>query len=453
MTFISSLQIENVKRVKAVRLEPSSAGLTIIGGRNGQGKTSVLDAIAWALGGEKLAPSNPKRDGAMGDPHIAIELSNGLRVERKGKNGSLSVIDTTGKRGGQALLNSFISTFALDLPRFLSAGSKEKAQTLLKIIGVGDELARLDREEDRLYNERTEIGRIADSKAKHAAELPEYADAPEEPVSVSELIRQQQDILARNGENQRKRGLVAQIEQSLIAQKTAITAKENEILAVKQRLEQLECEHGAMKAQIDRIHGGLVDAQKTAAQLADESTGEIESSLANIESINAQVAANQAKAKAQDEACEFRAQYSAKTESLEKIRSDRMALLSGANLPLPGLSVEKGELLYNGQPWDCMSGSEQLRVAVAIVRRLSPECGFVLMDKLEQMDLQTLHDFGVWLESEGLQVIATRVGNGDECSIVIEDGLPAGETYADVVTGVKPDESPKQDTKERKYQW
>lgn len=69
-----------------------------------------------------------------------------------------------------------------------------------------------------------------------------------------------------------------------------------------------------------------------------------------------------------------------------------------------------------------MSGSEQLRVATAIVRRLNPECGFVLLDKLEQMDLQTLAEFGAWLEAEGLQAIATRVSTGDECSIIIEDG-------------------------------
>ena len=69
-----------------------------------------------------------------------------------------------------------------------------------------------------------------------------------------------------------------------------------------------------------------------------------------------------------------------------------------------------------------MSGSEQLKVSTAIVRRLNPNCGFVLMDKLEQMDLYTLQEFGKWLEAEGLQAIATRVSTGDECSIVISDG-------------------------------
>ena len=67
---IVSLEVQNVKRVKAVTLEPSPDGLTTIGGRNGQGKTSVLDALAYALGGEKLAPTNYRREGAAGESRI-----------------------------------------------------------------------------------------------------------------------------------------------------------------------------------------------------------------------------------------------------------------------------------------------------------------------------------------------------------------------------------------------
>ena len=66
-------------------------------------------------------------------------------------------------------------------------------------------------------------------------------------------------------------------------------------------------------------------------------------------------------------------------------------------------------------------------MATAIVRKLNPKCGFVLLDKLEQMDMGTLNEFGTWLEAEGLQAIATRVSTGDECSVIIEDGYVAGQ--------------------------
>lgn len=111
-----------------------------------------------------------------------------------------------------------------------------------------------------------------------------------------------------------------------------------------------------------------------------------------------------------------------------------MKLLDNADMPLPGLSVQDGEITYKGQKWDNMSGSEQLRVATAIVRKLNPACGFVLLDALEAMDMTTLKEFGAWLCDEGLQAIATRVSTGDECSLIIEDGY----VKDDETTAVQP---------------
>ena len=98
---INKLEIENVKRVRAVKIEPAANGLTIIGGDNGQGKTSVLDSIAWALGGESFRPSAPGREGSMVPPYLHVVLSNGLVVERKGKNSDLKVTDPSGEKAGQ----------------------------------------------------------------------------------------------------------------------------------------------------------------------------------------------------------------------------------------------------------------------------------------------------------------------------------------------------------------
>lgn len=109
----------------------------------------------------------------------------------------------------------------------------------------------------------------------------------------------------------------------------------------------------------------------------------------------------------------------------------QLAIRSGQYKKLNVLAIKEGELVYKGQKWDNMSGSERLMVSTAIVRKLNPECGFVLLDKLEQMDLQTLQEFGSWLEGEGLQAIATRVSTGDECSIIIEDGYVVGQAQAE----------------------
>ena len=118
-------------------------------------------------------------------------------------------------------------------------------------------------------------------------------------------------------------------------------------------------------------------------------------------------------------------EWSRLTEDIDAAKVERMKLLEGADMPLEGMGVEDGKLTYMGQTWGDMSGSEQLRVATAIVRRLKPECGFVLVDKLEQMDARTLAEFADWAESEGLQVIGTRVAADESCTVIIEDGRVA----------------------------
>ena len=408
MVTINKLEIENVKRVKAVKLEPSATGLTIVGGNNNQGKTSVLDAIAWALGGNKYKPSQAQREGSTIPPSLKITLSNGLIVERSGKNSTLKVIDPSGNKAGQNLLDSFVEELAINLPKFMEQTSKEKAKTLLQIIGVGPQLVELEMQEKAKYDERHAIGVIADQKEKFAKEQPYYPDAPKELVSIAELIQQQQEILVRNGENARKRQNLNVIENDY-----------NFTLANVQRLEK-ELEEARAKEQV--LAQDLDIARKDVSVLVDESTQEIEDSIANIEQINLKVRANFDKDKAEEDAKVYREQYRELDLVIEGIRKQKTDLLTNADLPLPGLSVDDGELLYLGQRWDNMSGSQQLQVATAIVRKLKPDCGFVLIDKLEQMDQITLTEFGAWLENEGLQAIATRVSTGDECSILIEDG-------------------------------
>ena len=174
--------------------------------------------------------------------------------------------------------------------------------------------------------------------------------------------------------------------------------------------------------QLTQVDADMTIAYKSSEQLRDESTAELEASITNVETINRLVRANLDKEKAEDDALLYANQYASIGKEIDVIRQSKVDLLTGAQLPLPGLSVADGELIYNGFKWDSMSGSDQLKVSTAIVRKLNPKCGFVLLDKLEQMDLDTLNEFGAWLEAEGLQAIATRVSTGSECSVIIEDG-------------------------------
>ena len=415
---INKLEIENIKRVKAVKIEPTLNGLTIVGGNNNQGKTSILDAIAWGLGGNKYKPSEPQRQGSIVPPYLHIVLSNGLIVERKGKNSDLKVIDPNGDKSGQQILNSFVEELAIDLPKFMDMTNKEKANTLLSIVGVGEKLYALEQQEKEVYNKRHAIGQIADQKKKYAKEQPYFTDAPKELISATELIMQQQEILTRNGENQSKRRRHEEIKRLHMQQA--------------QEIDRLKRELKAMQGAYDQTAADLDIAVKSITELVDESTAELENNIRNIDEINRKVRANLDKDRAAEDANEYRIEYDKLTSDLDSIRDEKTSLLQNANLPLEGLTVEDGELLYNGQRWDNMSGSDQLKVSTAIVRKLKPECGFILLDKLEQMDMDTLKEFGAWLEQEDLQAIATRVSTGDECSILIEDGYVVGDPIVPV---------------------
>lgn len=254
--------------------------------------------------------------------------------------------------------------------------------------------------------------------------MPVYPDAPKEPVSASELIAQQQDILARNGQRQQWQREMQSID-------IAIQNVTAEIARTEQTLANLRAQLAALQEKADA-------AKKSPEELAMESTAELEEQLRSIETINAKVRANMDREKADLDAEAYRKQYNDLTSEIDALRADRMALLNGAEMPLEGLSVEEGVLTYHGQAWDNMSGAEQLRCAAAIVRKLNPKCGFVLMDKLEQMDLDTLREFGAWLEAEGLQVLATRVSTGEECAVIIEDGYSHGNEPAPAAVPAEP---------------
>ena len=162
--------------------------------------------------------------------------------------------------------------------------------------------------------------------------------------------------------------------------------------------------------------------QRYGVEVSFIDTSDLDGRIADVDRVNEQVRANRERARLQAEADTAEAEYQKLNDECESVQAERVALLKGADMPLPGLSVEDGRLMYGGAAWGEMSGSEQLRVATAIVRRVKPSCGFVLVDKLEQMDPQTLTEFGAWAEAQGLQVIGTRVATDETCTVIIEDG-------------------------------
>jgi predicted ATP-dependent endonuclease of OLD family len=419
---ITALELENVKRVRRVTLTPTEAGLTVIGGDSDQGKSSILDGIKWMLGGDRYRPTNPNHDGEQAEGRV--ELSNGIVVELGGKNGTLKVSDTTGKRTGITLVQGLVGQIALDLPTFLNATDIEKAKMLLDLFpDLGKRLVDLQQAEKKMYDERLVIGRQKELKAKHAADLPYNADAPEALQTGAEMAEKLRDAMAVNAGNQALRGTVSQIKQRIEAAQREVQRRTERVSELERAL--AEARDAREQAISDRstLATQLTAAEAKASGLVDEDVEAVKRAMVEIDQTNAKVRQNMEKQRAQDEADDLARQYTDLDTRIAEVRAERLRLLAGTKMPLEGLSIsEDGRLIYGGQPWDCMSESDRYIVGAAICAAVKPTCGFVLLDGLERLDCKKLAKFHDWLVEHGLQGIGTRVSTGGECTVIIEDG-------------------------------
>ena len=405
---ISKMKVVGCKRIKAVEVDIAENDLVVFGGKNRQGKTSMLDSVAWCLGGGKFAPSNPVNEESE-TLEITVILNDGTSARRGGKNAALTAVDSRGKKLNQSHLNDKVGAFSLNLQKFMDAPAKEKADALLAAIGVGDKLTEADAKIDRLYQRRETFGQSKTAKEKYAAELPVYKDAPKEKVSVSELMAQHKENSEANAQNNQQRATLEKHERMAVDMQDEITQLQATLDAKELALINLQAEIAVEKKAVS----GLVDCDLT----------ETESAINASETVNAQVSANEAKAAAVKVAKEMKAQYDVMTGAVEEARRERLALMDVVTMPMPEMSVEHGELLYRGQKWDCMSDSERIIVSISLARAINPECGFTTANRFEQLDIDTQNEVREWCKREGFQVIAARVStNPEECTLIIEDG-------------------------------
>jgi hypothetical protein len=420
---ILEYSLKNAGRIKAVSVKPKVAGVTTIGGRNRQGKTTNLDMLCWGLGGDKFRPVEPNRRGGDGPAEIDIRTDNGLRVQRKGKNGSLKVTDeATGTMGNQTLLDKFITTFALDLPAFRRARPQEKCDILLRTLGVDVEYAACESRIKEAYDHRTVVNRIA--KQKEAA-LQQATKPPElprpEPVKIDGLVTELRDVNAANTQTQRlsrDRDLLSKdIERDYdeIERLCARLAELREAARTKEDLFKAMPEPTALKP-TDDLERQIAEANAVNAQYA-----RIKSDRDNYERMAADVRAAQQVA---DDA----------EATVEQARKAKEDLLASVQMPDPDIGVADGTLTYRGDSWDQMADSDELILCCKIVSRLNPECRFVLVDGLERLDDTTLSDLDTWAASAELQIIGTRVtSDPNAASLIIEDGEIVTETRVPAV--------------------
>lgn len=412
---IIQLEAQNVKRLKAIEIRPDG-NVIVIGGKNGAGKSSVLDSITYALAGTRSIPSQPVRKGEK-KAKVVCELDSLIIKRTMTANGG-STLTVENKEGAvfkspQAILDALTGELTFDPLEFNNMDGRKQVETLKGLVGL--DFSELEGERSQLYDKRTLVNTDGKSLKARFDGMIEYPDAPEAEVLVSELM---DELKKRENVNQFN-----------IGQRRIF----NETLS---GLDDLNLDIEGLKEQIKDIQDHLKDretaAKKTEKEIAiaktkietlkDVNETEIRDQIANAETVNQQVRSNSDRKDLSETLKTKRKESETLTDQIHKIDESKTAQLSEAKFPVPGLSFSASEVLYNEIPFNQASSAEQLRVSVAMGLAMNPKLKVLLIrdgSLLDEDNLKLIADMAK--EADG-QVWIERVSKGKECQIIIEDG-------------------------------
>ena len=423
---IVKLEAENIKRLKAVTIEPDG-NLVVIGGDNGEGKSSTIDSIAYALGGKSAIcgePVNRKAKKAkiicdMGDLIVT-------RTFTKTGGGGLVVANAEGARyqSPQGMLDALVGKLSFDPLAFATMDPKTRLETLKGLVGL--DFTDLDKRRGETYTERTMVNReVKELKARFdAAEV--HPDAPGKEVSVSALM----------GELEHEQGVTK-------AKADAFTAVKNNEIGLKDNqhnIEKLSNEFDLLLEQVEIKKAEIARAAKRGGEIIDQLTTwkskaekmpdgaeqEIKDKIESAEKINAKVRANAERVKLQQQYKDKKAATDELTGLLETIDGEKADKLGAAKFPVPNLSFDETGVTYQDIPFDQASDAEKLRVSVAMGIAMNPKLKVLLIRNGSLLDDKNLKMVAEMAAKADAQVWLERVGKGKECQVIIEDGAVKG---------------------------
>ncbi|BCW61893.1 AAA family ATPase [Arthrobacter sp. StoSoilB22] len=400
MSRIVSLQSTNYKRIKAVRIEPDQSGnLVVIGGNNGQGKSSILDSITAALGGvnAKTTPK-PIRDGEE-RAEIILETEDLVVVRRFTAGGSTLTVkspDGAVYPKGQAKLDDLLGKLSLDPLAFTQLTDKDQLATLLDLVELPFSPHKMAVERKNLFDRRTEANRsIKDLTARAAEYGDRTADLPDEEVSVKDLV-----AAYRAGQS---------LNHEIDVARTARDGWAEKVERVKRELADAERQ--------------LKEAQHRLATAPEKVDLEaIEAQVDGAEEINSAIRRHKEGERVRAELAQWTQAAAELSAAIEEVDRQKATGLAAAKFPIDDLGFDESGVTYQGVPFKQASSAEQLRVSLAMAIALNPKLRVIRIADGSLLDSDNLalvesiareHDFQVWIE---------MVGDGDGRGIIIEDG-------------------------------
>lgn len=409
---VVSLEVDGLKRIRALRIVPETGDpLVVIGGRNAQGKTSVLDALEIVLSGGKKIPDKPIREG-QSRAKIRADLGEFTitrTITEKG-GGTLKVEYADGRKikSPQAFLDELTGKYVVDPVQFLNAHPKEQADTLRQLAGV--QTHDLDEEYETNFSERTVINRqVKAAKAKlDAATF--HEDTPEDEVVISVLAKELEEA------NQAVR-TASDLKQRVTDSREKRRNRRLSIAAVESELESLKAE---LKNDSTRISEAEASAEKAAERVQD--TEELRGKLDQAEVINHRVRENQTHRALTVELEDSQKEATDLDIRLQEIDHEKLERIRKAKFPVPDLSLDDQGVTFKGVPLAQASSAEQLRVSVAVALANKPGIRVLLIRTGSLLDDENLALLADLAEENSAQVWIEIVGVNDETSFEIVDG-------------------------------
>lgn len=423
------LQAENVKRLKAVRIRPDKT-LVKIEGRNAQGKSSVLDAIAAALGGGKWNPDMPVR---KGEKRASVKLDLGeLQIERRWTAAGGTSLEVTSKgvaqSSPQSILDKLVGDLTFDPLAFVRMKPAEQTTVLKRLAGL--DFDAIDREREELYGKRTVANRDLKSAEASLGTMP-HSNVPAKPVDVAELAKKNADAVAANAEIDRLehsadgyKRTADGIERQGSSHAADLSARLEEARATVARLDkQLADAKAAKDLELNAAIAKEREARSAAAAKKRIDTSGFAAELQNADTANRMIreaAAWRERAKIVDAR---RAEADSLTSQIEAIDDKKRRLLAGAKFPIDGLGIDAGSPTLNDVPFSQASSAEQLRVGVAIGLAEKSKARIMLCRDGSLLDAASLEDLHRIAEEFDAQIFVERVADQASASAVyIEDG-------------------------------
>jgi DNA repair exonuclease SbcCD ATPase subunit len=434
---IIELTSENVKRLTAVNITPQG-NVVVIGGKNGQGKSSVLDSILFALGGDPSVKMPVRR----GEDKARIEVDLGEIVVKRtftaAGGTSLVVTNSDGAKQSspQSILDKLTGKLTFDPLEFARQRPDVQAVTLRGLVGL--DFATQDAKHGELYVKRTAINREAKALESRIASIPKVDGLPAGEISAESILNEQSLAIQKNQDNKQLRSDHFVLEQNLaivedqsIPQckamikriESKIVELEQEITNCREHLEQHCSELNDLEKSIPTLQSKIDSAKSLADAAKDEDISQFRVKISKVEQTNQQIRAAKNRA-------ELVKQFKAKSEEsdkltaeMEKMESAKRKATTEAKYPVDGLLFDTaGGITLNGIPFEQCSSAEQLKVSVAIGFALNPKLKVILIRDGSLLDDESMKTLCEMATKADAQVWIERVGTDATTSVVIEDG-------------------------------